>query len=96
MDRKLFTIARGGELIKERLHALPMARVVFVFDDDELAARTEPLLPACAAIARYDTREEGMPVSVIGEADAVFVALRDDPRLIFSLSVSCQRIIAAA
>lgn len=96
MERKLFTIARDGELIAERLHALPMARVVFVFDDDELAARTEPLLPASAVIARYDTREEGMPVSVIDAADAVFVALRDDPRLILLLSVSCQRIITAA
>lgn len=96
MDRKLFLIARDGGLIEERLRALPMARVVFVFDDDELAARTEPLLPASAEVARYDTREEGMPVSIIGEADAIFVALRDDPRLIFSLSVSCQRIIAVA
>lgn len=50
MERKLFTIARDGELIEERLHALPMARV----------------------------------------------ALRDDPRLIFSLLLSCQRIITAA
>jgi len=96
MDRKLFLIAREGRLLDEPLRALPMDRILLVFNDDELVQRAEAHLPAGAQVDRYDMREEGVPVRMIEEADAVFVALRDDPHLKRALGFSRRRLIEFA
>ena len=52
MERKLFLIASDGMLLDKPLRALPMDRVLLLFNDDELVRRVEAHLPTGAHVDR--------------------------------------------
>lgn len=85
MDEKPFIIASDGMLRADAMTTLPTRRVLFLFNDDELAAEAEAHLPDGASVARYDMREEGFPATAAGEADVIFLAVKDDPRMLLVL-----------
>lgn len=82
MDRTPFLIASDGVLRVDPMTALPTRRALFLFDDHELAAEVEAHLPESASVTRYDIRQAGFPATAVGEADVIFLALRDDPRML--------------
>jgi len=85
MDEKPFIIASDGRLRADPMTALPTRRVLFLFNDNELAAEAEAHLPDSVSVARYDMREEGFPATSVGEADVIFLAVKDDPRMLLVL-----------
>lgn len=92
-DRHLFLVASEGIVRADHAARFPPARVLFLFNDDALAAKAEAELPAGAEVVRYDVREIGFPATAVGEADTIFLALRDDRRLLLVIRAmkACSR-----